>query len=204
MRGLVIAVADRYRHPLVRVANEPFVFVHIPKTAGTSIMTALGITKKRHLTVREIVDEIGADAWRGAFTFAFVRNPWDRVVSDFRYRVKRNYGSLRDCPIPFRDWVLRTYGPDRDPIYFDHPRMFASQREWLAGASGAPDVDLVGRFEDLEADFARIADRLGIRHALPHRNATPRVDYRLMYDATTRDLVGRWYADDVETFGYRF
>ena len=55
-------------------------FVHINKTGGTSVVVALGLPFG-HLTAREKIEQLGRERWDGRFTFAFVRNPWDRVAS---------------------------------------------------------------------------------------------------------------------------
>ena len=65
--------------PLRSGPNGPFIFIHINKTAGTSIGRAVGLPNKLHLTAREIIDRVGEEAWRKAYKFAFVRNPLSRL-----------------------------------------------------------------------------------------------------------------------------
>ena len=79
-----------------------FIFVHINKTAGSSIEEALGL-RFRHRTAGDIISEIGIAAWRKNFTFAVVRNPWDKVLSHYSYRIDTNQTGLGNGKIGFAE-----------------------------------------------------------------------------------------------------
>jgi hypothetical protein len=190
--------------PLHRGPNGPFVFIHINKCAGTSVGQAIGLPKKQHLTVREVIGMIGRPAWDGAFKFTIVRNPWDKVASHYKHRVKTNQTGMKDWPISFKHWVAATYGPEKDPRYYDQPKMFQPQVEWLRDNEGRIGLDLIGRFEDMQGTFRQIAQRIGVRSELPHLNSSDPSDYRGFYDDATAAIVGEWFREDVEQFGYAF
>ena len=177
-------------------------FVHINKTGGSSIERALGLPFA-HLTAVELRDLIGPSRWERRFSFGFVRNPWDRVVSHYHYRVKTNQTGLATNPIPFDEWVVRAYG-ERDPVYYDQPRMFQPQYRWLCDDDGVELVDFVGRFERLADDFDEVCRRLGVDAALPHLKKSKHTDYRELYSDETRDIVGRIFAEDLARYGYEF
>ncbi|HLI00525.1 MAG TPA: hypothetical protein VKV06_07040 [Acidimicrobiales bacterium] len=62
----------------------------------------------------------------------------------------------------------------------------------------------LGRFEQLETDFAQVLSRLGLRGQLAYRQASPRpVDFRRFYTPATAAAIARRYAEDVDRFGYR-
>jgi hypothetical protein len=67
-------------------------------------------------------------------------------------------------------------------------------------------VDFVGRFERLEEDWRTILERIGIAYRpLPHVNKSPRRgDYRDYYTDEGRDAVARYFAQDLEAWGYTF
>ncbi|MEH6580563.1 MAG: sulfotransferase family 2 domain-containing protein [Halioglobus sp.] len=193
----------RYWHRTLRERHlRPYVFIHINKTGGSSIEKALGAGLD-HSTALEKYQQLGARAWRDKFVFTIVRNPWDKVVSHYHYRVKTNQTGLGDNALPFRDWLLRCY-VERDPRYYDQPRMFMPQRDWLTDEHGELLVDYVGKFENLQQDFATICARLSVTAELGHAKPSDRASYRDYYDAETELLIAEHFAVDLEAFAYSF
>lgn len=179
-----------------------FVFIHIPKTGGTSINRALGLADE-HKTALQLRGRLGVQRWERKFRFAFVRNPWDRAVSAFKFARDRNKDS-RFVALSFRDWLRLAY-VDRHPLYFDIPVSFLPQFGWISDDSDRVLVDFIGRFENLSADFANVCERIGRKApALPHHNSTKRDDYRSYYDDESIEIIARWYKKDIEHFGYEF
>ena len=95
---------------------------------------------------------MGKAEWERRFSFAFVRNPWDRVTSLYFYRVRVNLTSLRTHPVPFNDWVRLVY-VENDPRYYDIPQRFMPQLDWVSDPSGEIIVNFMGKFEQLAEDF---------------------------------------------------
>lgn len=177
-------------------------FVHINKTAGSSIEEALGLPFQ-HRTAQELRDLVGERRWKRCFTFAFVRNPWDKVASHYHFRVQTNQTGLGDAPLDFNEWVIRAYD-ERDPRYYDQPKMFMPQVDWISDASGQVMVDFVGRFERLEEDFEQICRRIGADGELPHVKSSDRPHYREVYSERASDVVWDRFASDIERFGYEY
>lgn len=203
--GLLQQGAGKFRHwhrTLRERHLRPYVFIHINKTGGSSIEKALGIGLD-HSTAREKYRQLGAAAWSRKFTFTIVRNPWDKVVSHYHYRVRTNQTGLGDKTLPFGEWLQRVY-VDRDPFYFDQPRMFMPQKQWLVNESGEMLVEFIGRFENLQQDFDSICQRLKVEASLGHAKPSSRGSYRDYYDADSEALVREQFAEDIELFGYTF
>jgi hypothetical protein len=178
-------------------------FIHIPKTGGVSIQDALELQQYRYRRklVRgtryqglvtfghEILSKLvrkGYVAIDGWFLFAFVRNPYDRAVSLWAHQRREQITELG-----FYDWckAFKTLGW----------LTYSPQARWLDGI----EVNFLGRFENLHADFARLCDALHVhRRALPHYNASLHRDWRSYYDHETAAMVRRQYARDWERFGY--
>jgi len=143
-----------------------------------------------------------------------VRNPWERIVSEYRYRNYFHHRSFRD----FLQHRLPLPGWD------DKYRHIMPQFDMLHNVQGRLLVDFVGRFETLQADFDQVCTRLGIHESrLPHRNPSDKKSRNLkrrirnwlyfngenskqdfvdFYDRETIELVGNLYRKDIEAFGY--
>jgi hypothetical protein len=76
---------------------------------------------------------------------------------------------------------------------------------WIKDLDGRIQMDFIGRFENLQEDFAYIADRIGLEDAeLPHLLAGKNPSYVDFYDDHCRKLVADKYAEEIELFGYKF
>ncbi len=183
--------------------QEPdFIFIHINKTGGSSIEKALKLPFE-HLTAKEKIAEVGLDKWQDKFTFAFVRNPFDKVCSHYRYRVKTNQTNLKNKPLTFAQWVHLSYGK-QDPYYHDNPKMFMPQLDWLTDENDRLLVDEIYRFENLHEGFKTITEKFNLAASLPHLKASKKVSYQTYYDEPTRAIVERHFAKDLKAFDYRF
>lgn len=180
-----------------------FLFVHVPKTGGTSVQRALLAVEgswrpkgTKHLTRDEYLAAAGAwRRWRarGHRSFGFVRNPWERFGSAHRYHIRRG-GDVK-LPEDLDEAARRLRDGD--------PRVLSlwSMRPQVMYARG---LEHLGRYEALEADFARIGEALGFRAELPHANASgPTTTYAAAMAPETVDILAEVYREDVEAFGYR-
>jgi len=181
---------------------DSFIYIHINKTGGSSIEKALSIPTE-HKTALEKIEEIGQKAWNKKYTFTVIRNPWDKVVSQYHYRVNTNQTNLRENPIEFKEWVKRTYGY-QDAYYYDTPKMFMPQVDWLTDHSGKILVDEIIHFENLEVEFNEVLEKLGRNKTLPHVKKSNRGNYREYYDDETIEMVRNWFERDIEEFGYQY
>ena len=183
--------------------EEPdYIFIHINKTGGSSIEKALNLPFE-HFTAREKINQVGRRKWQQKFTFAFVRNPFDKVFSHYRYRVKTNQTKLREQPLSFSDWVQQSY-VEKDPFYYDNPKMFLPQTKWLCDDNNELLVDQVYRFENLHEEFNKFCAKLDIDTQLPHLKASESVNYQKVYDADTKQSIYAYFAEDFERFNYDF
>lgn len=183
--------------------DEPdYIFIHINKTGGSSVEKALKLPFE-HLTASEKKQQVGPQKWQQKFTFAFVRNPFDKVCSHYRYRVKTNQTKLQDKPLTFAEWVRISYG-EQDPYYYDKPKMFAPQTEWLCDESKQLMVDQIYHFESLQTDFEQLCEKFQLDAQLPHLKASKKVSYQSFYDEPTRQIIAKHFEDDLNLFGYQF
>ena len=182
------------------------VFVHIPKNAGTSIKrTLFGQTRITHrLAMDYLPDEPGA--YSEYFTFAFSRNPYDRVVSAYHYLIQ---GGKNDADKLFGEKYLKEYADFSDFVQrgLGQPDVmkywhFMPQYLFVVDFDGQKIVDFIGRFENIAEDFQYISERIGTCEKLPLLNESSRTDYRLFYTPELADKVWSVYQKDFELFGY--
>jgi len=196
--------------------THKFVFVAVSKTGTTSLQSILReyndevnphkILKhprsqpnyRKHAPLYVIREVFNVDDY---FSFCFVRNPWSRTVSRWHYTQK--IASSEDTPYgdecrqqllkckTFKDYILYTNT--------------CIQSRFVLDKHGNNIVDFIGKFENLQQDFNKICDKIGIpKHQLSHKNATKHKHYTEYYDDETRQIVAEKYAKDIEMFGYEF
>lgn len=189
------------------------IFVHIPKTAGSSVLEALGapIVFDTHApsgAYRHRYPELYASAYK----FAFVRNPWDRFASSFHFMKHGTTWSLQ------RDWAKAHIGELdfagftrrlRQPLYrakIMSERFFWPQTVWTGGVGDTSGVDAIFRFEALDEAVQTLCQRFQIEAPArtPHLRKVERPDFRALYDDEMVDIVGRLYRRDIAALGYSF
>lgn len=161
--------------------SNGFIFVHVPKTAGTSISSFLSsftseeerdLLKRwqKHRTAAEIATSIGSEEFDRLFSFGVVRNPFNWLFSLYTFlRVDfRNWPGSRvmDRLPRFTDFVtsdLFQNTPRGAEAPFDSVgRLLSPQSFWLCDAGGRVMVDQVIKFEQLDADFQAVCRQLSL------------------------------------------
>ncbi len=182
-------------------------FVHVPKCAGTSII------RQRPLAHGHRSAQFFAwhdpDLFARVFTFGFVRNPYDRLVSAFHY-LRSSKTSARDGEFgrravghyaDFQDFAadLARGGARRRALGWVH---FLPQSYYLCDRRGRVLVDHVGRTETFAEDLAAINARAGLGLANERHRAVARESWQSFYTPRTARLAQEIYAEDFEIFGY--
>lgn len=175
------------------------IFVHIPKTGGVSIKNSLNKyllklnNSQAHIPYTEYVDWLGESAPE-YYSFTFVRNPWDRLVSAFFFlKQKRKLHS----GYSFSFFVKNYLSDFKDKhIYYFPQSYFIRSRQGL---------QFIGFFEFFARDFEVLCSHLDVDHQeLPISNKSDHEHYTYYYDNETRDIVARLYYSDIKSFGYKF
>ena len=182
-----------------------FIFIHIPKTAGTSIECCLtnnawknqekycvGGEPLTHITLQEAMEK-----WpdcRNYFKFAFVRNPWDRLLSGYLHSKKykeREHKSLESYIKlgPTHSWRMHV----------------KPQTSFIKDWGGLINMDFIGRFENLHDDFSKVCKKIGVSSELHHHVfRTKHKHYSEYYDPYLKDYVSKKYEEEIEYFNYKF
>jgi hypothetical protein len=158
---------------------------HLPQVFGLHV----------HATAAQARRVLGREVFDSYFKFAVERNPWDRQVSLYMHRCWKTGRT----PAFDRDIRSLSYRAT------EHVRL----RNWEQYAIGDTIVaDRILRYESFEADLAALWGDLGIAPLeLPRKRSEYRKErppYQSFYSAESRDLVGAWYAREIEGLGYEF
>jgi hypothetical protein len=225
--------------------RRKFIFIHVPKAAGTSVIDALVEHEDAastgparfgsidasfnppppHLAARHYLEYglVSRQQFEEYFKFAFVRNPWDRIVSEYRYRrYPQRYS--------FKDYLFRHFPAAGWADEYCH---VIPQYDFLFDGDGRQLVNFIGRYEQIATDFDEVRRILGAARAtLPHRNRSNSLvrrdndllevcrtvrgflslrqrrnsfaHYTAYYDDESIEFVRNLYRQDIEAFGYRF
>lgn len=205
--------------------QPPFLFVHIDKAAGSSIAVALQPSEARRRNTRwrrrlmwlGPLNRLGfyralefpahayassakrclpPEVYKGLFKFAFVRNPWDRLVSRYAYLLKVEDHRRHK-------FVQRMKNFD-EYVAWEIRRAKFFQYTYVTGSNGKLIVDFIGHYERLQEDFAKVCASLKVQAELPRINTSSHRDYRSYYSPETRKRVGDYFQRDCELFGYDF
>lgn len=223
------------------------IFVHIPKNAGQSVehvfLNSLGLTwetrgplllrnNKReeigpprlaHLKAGEYVRfrYLSQELFDQYFKFAFVRNPWSRLVSIYKH-----LGYSKKCD--FTSFVNDEF---RNKIFRSKSWFVGPQSDFVYAKDGRLLVDYIGRFEDLQKGVDYVSQKTGLPPTqLPHINESNSKQsgrekklkktqsallrpsgnmqsyktYQEYYSSETIDCVAQLYEKDIRLFGYDF
>jgi hypothetical protein len=142
-----------------------------------------------HIAARNIRKRLGRRRWNSYYKFCFERNPWDKVVSAYFWRVGNGHDEG-----DFRSFVLR--GGD-----------FPSDFHKYSIDGKSVGVDFVGRFERLEDDLRTVLAQLNLptdftltREKANYRPAQHAVD--VSYDDAMNERVAAAFAREIAAFGY--
>lgn len=169
------------------------IFIHTPRTGGTSIETALVGNnwwkiepKTKHIDCTE-AKRVYAEYWSEYLKFAVVRNPWDWMVSLY---YSHNRGKEK------------TWGE-----FVNNPGLFAHEQSTIIQSEIIGDeIDFILRFETLQEDFRQLCTKLAIDRKLPHiqLSEVPYSHYSSCYDAEQKRAVAEIFKADVERFNYSY
>lgn len=143
---------------------------------------------------------------RNKTCFAFVRNPWSRVVSRYTFLIiTQEQGNKRKGykKKSFEEFLEERHVWGGKKFYHHRAiRNWYNQVEHVVDENNEIKVDCL-RTEFLEEDFERY---FGFPINMRRRNVsnTKQLDYKDFYNKKTKQIIDDWYAEDIETFGFTF
>lgn len=183
------------------------IFIHIPKTGGTSILEVLG---KKGIYGRDhmpwyVYERSNGRKFHSYFKFSVVRNPVDRLYSAYSY-IKKGGNGKSDLNLvqrvsaykDFEDFVLGGLGGG----VLRSAKVFMPQHYYLLDDVGQVCVDCLIKFENLEEGFSIVADRLDLKKNLPKLNASSEQSFSNI-SVEVADKIYELYKPDFDAFGYK-
>ena len=173
-----------------------FIYISIPRTGTNSIHSVVPQhIDENHKSINKID--------RKGFSFGFVRNPFDLVVSWYQYHRQHQLQKPYDmeflnwvdagCPTHWNDDFIKSRG-------ITHP---LNQFEYLCNEEGEIAVDFIGRFENLQNDFISVCNVIGIKNkSLPHENNSIHNEWGGYYTPKAMEKIKTQFKKDFELFNY--
>lgn len=187
----IVGINDKHKFVWFRVAK-----------AGTSTTKVVLRENDRDMPIMADHFHFDPKQYENYFKFAFVRNPWSRVVSCYCQKVEnknpkfaRYYGECFDK------------GFDYFVDFIDRKNLMKADRHIRLQTSLMPvdEMDFIGRLENFDNDFQYVLNVLGAREKeIPKKNPSTHAHYSHYYNEKTKTIIARKYKDDIETFGYKF
>jgi len=195
--------------------NGDLMFVHVPKTGGESVTQVLNphtnyMFDQHDTLFRAFRAE--PETFVTRYRFGFVRNPFDREVSNYFWHTKQN----DKVDIEFGDWIKWRYGENtkilayknfKDPDTYWYHKGFGRNPQvgFFVNPAGDWLHNFIGRFETLQEDWEVIANKFNLQKKLPYAQKTERdADYRIYYTDELVDIVAEAHKADLIAFNYDF
>jgi hypothetical protein len=193
------------------LSTKKYLFIKVFKTGGTTIFKQMLHHDSGAKVIRRIRNGKKLDThhvesswikesvfpklgleWDEYFKFGFVRNPWDRELSNYFF----NGGKLKPPEdISFKEWL--NINLRKDGLIHDHN---TPQCDYLT------DVDYIARFENYDEEVKYLFPKIGVDLAqnYKHYNKTDHKPYWEYYDDADIMKVHQWYEKDIEMYNYEF
>lgn len=211
--------------------SKKFVFIHHPKTAGSSIGSCLSSVceggdiiagdysrenlsvykpsifyQKKHAGIAEIKEMVPIISRENYFTFGFARNPFYLAFSAFRY-------FKRTKPTKNWKWTSKERFKSLQKMNFNqyiNSKWYAralTMHDTFFDSDGKP-LNFIGRFEDINSDLLKIYKKIGLKEfpKTPHKNRSPLMELNLreIYNDKSIKIVETKNKKDLEYFNYDF
>ncbi|MFW6009256.1 MAG: sulfotransferase family 2 domain-containing protein [archaeon] len=156
---------------------------------------------RAHPNAKELI-QFAPFEFENYFTFCFVRNPYDRAVSEYKWITKNIKG------VSFLEYLERLNNPKRP----DKEKIIPlNKNSWeFYTINNQVVVDFIGKFENLEKDFEKICKKIGIpfdKNKLPKAKVSKKgknFSYRNWYGKREKELVEKIYEKELKYFNYKF
>lgn len=206
----------------IEYSSNKFLFIHLPKCGGMSmehICRNNGILiDPRNANTKYLNEKFNTDVYcsfedqkKLGFSFSFIRNPYDRVVSSWKCpwvsgkKISKN--NFTNQFHDFRDFVFNFLPNEHDFSFFrwSHVMPFTDPRFAIFDDKQELQLSFLGKLETYQEDFDFVCNSINIKkQKLPHKNKTHHKKYTEYYDKELINIISEFYAKDIEYGNYEF
>jgi hypothetical protein len=217
---------------MLRSTDKKFIFIHIPKTAGSALHNALlpyshvprrtllrsllrrlpivEDVARAHFRVHDTADKIqtklSPKIWNQYFSFAVVRNPFDHAISHYEYMKQYRNKYIADIFSRYSFEQYLYYRLSRrsivDEIFAKMPN-----QSYFVTKNGKLIVSKILKYENLSTEISSLAKDLGgieINMTITNPTKSRTFEKKIEYykEQNLVDLVCELYSDDFDAFSY--
>jgi len=148
-----------------------------------------------HISVQQIAHFLPGNSFEDFFSFAFVRNPYDRFVSYCAFINRHNRTMQHDA--------LSTMKSVLDHKAQVPPVLMRPQAQFLTDENQQILISHIARFEDIQAGISQVLQRIGVDAVpLPALNRSDHRPYQSYYDIELKEMVDDYYELDFTLLNY--
>jgi hypothetical protein len=206
--GRSIAKALYFQQKKHLLRGQKLLFVHIPRTGGTSVSKALYGGTIGHLHLSEWENLLRAEQFEQYTSFSIIRNPFDRLLSAYHFLRKRRQLPKRIIKITepreafvvfVKEWLVQQDLSKADfTLEPQHPYVGS-----YVDGQYRQQVQRLFCYEQMEEVEVFLQEQSGRNIRLQRFNQIRREhDREYYYDAETKALVYALYRVDFELGGY--
>ena len=205
-------------------SKKKFIFIHIPKTAGTSLKIVLkkygaskgilnflvrrfhknGLAKflyclrtyDAHTSIKDLYKLIPTRCIQSYFKFCVVRNPYERLVSFYFHILKEKHHPWHQ--------KIASYGSFEVLVNNLEVVNEPSQLSYIRNEQGKLEIDQIIYYESLTLQLPLLSKQLGFSIHIPHENKSKHNNWKEYYTPALRDKVYTFYQEDFVAFNYPY
>lgn len=176
-----------------------------------------------HITPAEIKEKVDKDIWDDYYKITVVRNPWDRAISEFFYKIPqkkvntKNISShlfnLKAYKYIFKKIILKIKNimgmqSSEFELFIQSRKRNWTNTKFYFDENGKPYCDFYMRYEHLDQDYKKLCETLGIPYEkLPKTKSKLRKErkhYSQYFQVKTKAKIESLSKEVIDFFGYEF